>query len=77
MTTRTAAQEHNCGSDILGRSQSLVRAGLGQLLHSTAQLHQSVRHLGWEETWSDVVDKNALWAELEGEVAAEMERSGL
>lgn len=77
MLSRTTAEEDDRRSDILWSSQSPVGVSLGQVLDSTAQLHQAVRHLRREETRSNVVDQDTLWAKLKSEVTSQMEDGGL
>lgn len=77
MPTRPRAEVHQRTRDVLRGTQSLVGVGLGQLLHATAQLHESVGHLGREEAGRDAVDEDALRSELDGQVASQVQGRGL
>lgn len=76
MTPRPTRQENNSSSDILRPTQPPIRRLLRQPLRPALQLHQPVGHFRREKARRDGVAQNPLRAQLDGQVAREVQRGG-
>lgn len=68
---------HDDTRDILGPAQPTRRVRLGMLLQPARQLQQPARHLRREEAGADRVHQDVPRAQVDGEVAPEMQYGGL
>ena len=73
MRTRPRAKVHHRPRNVLRSPQPLIRCRLRQAFCPSLQLHKPVRHFGREEARCEGVAEDALRAELDGEVAGEVE----
>lgn len=77
MTGCSGTKIYDGTGDVLRLAQSLVRVCIGKSLCTTSQSHQAVGHLCREEARSNAVAEDASGAQLDGQVACEMECCGL
>jgi len=76
MRTRSRAKVHHRPRNILRSPQPLIRRRFRQALRTSLQLHEAVRHLGREEARCQGVAEDALRAELDSEIAGEVQGGG-
>lgn len=75
--TRPTRQVHDHTRDVLGPSQPLRRVARGVFLEAARHLQQARRHLRREEPRTDGINQDVPRPELDGQVAAQVDRGGL
>lgn len=71
--TRAAGQVHDDAGDVLGPAEAARGVSCRVLGEAARHGEQAVGHLGGEEAGADGVDEDVAGAELDGEVAAEVD----
>lgn len=77
ISPRATRKIHHNARDILRHTQSPHRVGLANLLRTARQLQQPVGHLAREEARADGVDGDVSRAQLDSEVATQMDHGRL
>lgn len=76
MARGATGQEHHRACEIFRAAQAAVGIQLCHRFFAAVFRDEARGHLGGEEAWRDTVAEDVSWAEIDGEVAGEVDHGG-